>query len=87
MCDKKTSSIVHAQQVPVERVAELMTAAESKLAAFYEAVFRLYGAKQAGEGKYACGAARLVAIHRVADRIQPDRADRPARTGFPWRRL
>jgi uncharacterized protein YoaH (UPF0181 family) len=25
MCDKKTSSIVHAQQAPVERVAELMT--------------------------------------------------------------
>ena len=29
MCDKKTSSIVHAQQAPVERVAELMTTAEN----------------------------------------------------------
>jgi hypothetical protein len=47
MCDKKTSSIVHAQQAPVERVAELMTTAETELAAFYEAVFRRYGLKQA----------------------------------------
>jgi hypothetical protein len=47
MCEKKTNSIVHAQQVPVERVAELMTAAERELAAFYEAVFRLYGLKEA----------------------------------------
>jgi hypothetical protein len=47
MCTKKTSSIVHAQQVPVERVAELMWAAETELAAFYEAVFRLYGLKEA----------------------------------------
>jgi uncharacterized protein YoaH (UPF0181 family) len=28
MCDKRTSSIVHAQQASVERVAELMTTAE-----------------------------------------------------------
>jgi len=47
MCDKKTSSIVHAQQAPVERVAELMTTAETELAAFYEAVFRRYGLKEA----------------------------------------
>jgi hypothetical protein len=47
MCDKKTSSIVHAQQAPVERVAELMTAAETELAAFYEAVFRRYGLREA----------------------------------------
>jgi hypothetical protein len=47
MCDKKISSIVHAQQAPVERVAELMTTAETELAAFYEAVFRRYGLKEA----------------------------------------
>jgi hypothetical protein len=47
MCDKKTSSIVHAQQAPVERVAELMTTAETELAAFYEAVFKRYGLKEA----------------------------------------
>ena len=47
MCDKKTSSIVHAQQAPVERVAELITAAETELAAFYDAVFRRYGLKEA----------------------------------------
>ena len=47
MCDKKTSSIVHAQQASVERVAELMTTAEKELAAFYEAVFRQYGMKEA----------------------------------------
>jgi hypothetical protein len=37
MCDKQTSSIVHAQKAHVERVAELMTTAETELAAFYEA--------------------------------------------------
>ena len=47
MCDKKTRSSVHAQQAPVERVAELMTTAETELAAFYEAVFRRYGPKEA----------------------------------------
>jgi hypothetical protein len=47
MCDKKTSSIVHAQQASVERVAERMTTAEKELAAFYEAVFRQYGLKEA----------------------------------------
>jgi len=47
MCDKKTSSIVHAQQTPVQRVAELITTAETELAAFYEAVFRRYGLKEA----------------------------------------
>ena len=47
MCDKKISSIVHAPQVAVERVAELMTTAETELAAFYEAVFRRYGLKEA----------------------------------------
>jgi hypothetical protein len=47
MRDKKTSSIVHAQQAPVDRVAELMMTAETELAAFYEAVFRRYGLKEA----------------------------------------
>jgi hypothetical protein len=47
MCDKKTSSIVHAQQAPVERIAELMVTAETEFAAFYEAVFRRYGLKEA----------------------------------------
>jgi hypothetical protein len=47
MCDKKTSSIVHTQQTPVERVAELMTTAETELTAFYQAVFRQYGPKEA----------------------------------------
>jgi hypothetical protein len=47
MCDKKTRSVVHAQQAPVERVAELMTTAETELAAFYEAVFRRYGLTKA----------------------------------------
>jgi hypothetical protein len=47
MCDKKISSIVEAQQAPADRVAELMTAAETELAAFYEAVFRRYGLKEA----------------------------------------
>ena len=47
MCDKKTSSIVHAQEASVERVAELMTTAEMELAAFYEAVFRQYGLQEA----------------------------------------
>jgi hypothetical protein len=47
MCDKKTGSIFHAQQAPVERVAELMTTAEAELAAFYETVFRRYGLKEA----------------------------------------
>jgi hypothetical protein len=47
MCDKKTNSIVHAQQAPVELVAEIMMTAETELAAFYEAVFRRYGLKEA----------------------------------------
>ena len=47
MCNKKTSSIVYAQQAPVERVAEFMTTAETELAAFYEAVFKRYGLKEA----------------------------------------
>jgi hypothetical protein len=47
MCDKKTRSIIHAQQAHVERVAELMKTAETELAAFYEAVFRQYGLKEA----------------------------------------
>jgi hypothetical protein len=47
MCDKKASSIVHVQQPPVERVAELMMAAEMELAAFYEVVFRRHGRKEA----------------------------------------
>ena len=47
MCDKKTSSIVHAQQTPVERVAEFVAAAETELTAFCEAVFRRYGRKEA----------------------------------------
>jgi hypothetical protein len=47
MCDKKISSIVYAQRPSVERVAEFMTTAERELAAFYEAVFRRYGLKEA----------------------------------------
>jgi hypothetical protein len=47
MCDKKTNSIVHAQQAPVELVAEFMMTAEKELAAFYEAVFRRYGLTEA----------------------------------------
>jgi len=47
MCDKKTNSLVHGQQTPVERVAEFMTTAERELAAFYEAILRRYGLKEA----------------------------------------
>ena len=47
MCDKKTNSIAHAREAPVERVAEFMTTAETELEAFYEAVFRRYGLKEA----------------------------------------
>jgi hypothetical protein len=47
MWDKKTISIVHAHQASVEPLAELMTTAETELAAFYEAVFRRYGPKEA----------------------------------------
>jgi hypothetical protein len=47
MCDKEANSIVHARQVPIELVAELIMTAESELAAFYEAVFKRYGAKEA----------------------------------------
>ena len=47
MCNKKVSSIVHAQHAPVERAAELLTAAERELAAFYETVFKRYGLKEA----------------------------------------
>ena len=47
MCDKTNRWIVHAQQAPVERVAEFMTTAERELVAFYHAVFRRYGLKEA----------------------------------------
>jgi hypothetical protein len=47
MGDERINSIVRAQRSPVERVAEFMTTAERELAAFYEAVFRLYGLKEA----------------------------------------
>jgi hypothetical protein len=47
MRDKKTNSIVRAQEAPVELVAEFMMTAETELAAFYEAVFRRYGLKEA----------------------------------------
>jgi hypothetical protein len=47
MCDKKISSIVHAQHAPVEQAAGLLTAAERELAAFYETVCRRYGLKEA----------------------------------------
>ena len=47
MCDKKISSIVQAQHAPVERVGELLTAAERELAAFCEIVCRRYGVKEA----------------------------------------
>jgi hypothetical protein len=46
MCYKKTNSIVHAQQSPVELVAEFMMTAERELAVFYYAVFRRYGPKE-----------------------------------------
>jgi hypothetical protein len=41
------AKIVHVRQAPVERVAELMTTAETELAAFNDAVFRRYGLKEA----------------------------------------
>ena len=47
MCDKNTSSSVHAQEPPVEPVVEFMTTAERELEAFYEAVFRRYGLNEA----------------------------------------
>jgi len=47
MCDKKTTSIVHAQEAPVELVTEFMMTAERELAAFYDAVLRRYGLKEA----------------------------------------
>ena len=47
MCDKEANSIFHARQVPIELVAELIMTAEIELAAFYEAVFRRYGPKEA----------------------------------------
>ena len=47
MGDERISSFVHAQRAPVERVAELMTTAERELVAFYEAVFRQYGLREA----------------------------------------
>ncbi len=47
MCEKKTNLIVRAQEAPVELVAEFMMTAETELAAFYEAVFRRYGLKEA----------------------------------------
>jgi hypothetical protein len=43
MCNKKTNSIVCAQEAPVELVAEFMMTAEKELGVFYEAVFRRYG--------------------------------------------
>jgi hypothetical protein len=47
MGEKKTNSIIHVRHAPVGRVAELITTAEKELAAFYEAVFRRYGLKEA----------------------------------------
>jgi hypothetical protein len=47
MRDKEANSIFHTRKVPVELVAEFMMTAERELAAFYEAVFRWYGAKEA----------------------------------------
>jgi hypothetical protein len=47
MCNTGAKSIVHAREVPIELVAELIMTAESELAAFYEAVFKRYGAKEA----------------------------------------
>ena len=47
MGEEKTNSIVHARYAPVVRVADLMTTAERELAAFYEAVFKRYGLKEA----------------------------------------
>jgi hypothetical protein len=47
MHDKEANSMFHAEQLPVEVVAELIMTAERELAAFYEAVFSGYGPKQA----------------------------------------
>ena len=47
MGNKKTNPIVYAQEAPVELVAEFMMTAEKELVAFYEAVFRRYGLKEA----------------------------------------
>ena len=46
MCNKEANSIFHTRQVPVELIAEFVSA-EKELAAFYEAVFRRYGPKEA----------------------------------------
>jgi hypothetical protein len=75
MCDKKTRSIVDAQQAPVERAAELVTTAEIELAAFYEAVSRRYGLKEASKA--------------AQDWIEElERMDWPADWAFPnWRHV
>ena len=71
MRDKKISSIVHAPQVAVERVAELMTTAETELAAFYEAVFRRYGLKEAKKAAQDW-IEELETMDWPADRVLPD---------------
>jgi hypothetical protein len=47
MCVKKTSLIVHAQQAPVERVAELTTTAGRELGVLYDAIYGRCGLKEA----------------------------------------
>jgi hypothetical protein len=47
MCNREAKSTVHAREAPVEVVAELMMTAERELAAFYQAVFRRYGPREA----------------------------------------
>jgi hypothetical protein len=71
MCDKKTSLIGHAQKAPVERVVELMTTAETELAAFYEAVFRRYGLKEARRAAQDW-IEELETMHWPADRAVPN---------------
>lgn len=75
MHDKKTDSIVHAQQAAVEMAARLMLTAERELAAFYEAVHRQYGLNEARK-----------AAHRWLEELAT--ANWPADGVLPnWRRL
>jgi hypothetical protein len=47
MHDKETSSIVETQETSVEMIVDLMLTAERELAAFYEAIEKQYGPKEA----------------------------------------
>jgi hypothetical protein len=52
MRDKETSSRVETEQVPVEMIVDLMLTAEKELAAFYEAIEKRYGSKEARKAAY-----------------------------------